>query len=448
MTLVDVCSADCMKSELDFFNLDPTQTSILETRLEEFFPLTSLDGDSQIEFKVNVGMDEFVDLNDTFLYTKSKIVDGDGNILKKVDSTGAENEAAIVFPINYYQASLFKQIEVLLNNTLIQTGSVYPYRGYLETCLSFGNDTKSAQLKASMYEPDVFQTTDCVDPTVSTTTNTGAKARFEHTKYSKSYECCGRLHADIFQQPKLLLNKVTLGLRLHRNHPKFVLMAKKADCNYRIIIEKALLLVTVKRVASHVREAIETRLLETNAKYNLRRVELRFFTKGSDRSDISVNNLCTGTIPSHVILGLVKTSAFNGEHSTNPFRFEHFKTSELSIVRNGVNIPFKPLTLRFEDSDTLLAYFQMMHSIGLWNINKSNGIDPFGRYLNGHTLFAVNLSQDFSNGGNLNLIQEGMISLNLRLEEAKRFSITILVYLIYPSTVLEINQNREIFQHE
>lgn len=447
MALVDPCSPDCFKSELDFFNLDPTQTSIEETRLEEFFPLTSLDGDGQIEFKVNVGMDEFVDLNEIWLYTKCKILDGDGNALKEKDTDGNVLDGSVVFPVNYFQASMFKQIEVLLNNTLIQTGPLYPFRGYLETTLSFGSDAKSTQLKASMFEADV-DNFDCVDPTKADEKNTGAKARFQRTKYSQPFECLGRIHSELFQQPKLLLNKVTLGLRLHRNTPKFILMAKDATKNYRINIEKSLLLVTVKRVASHVREAIENRLLETNAKYNLRRVEMRFFTKGAERSDISVNNLCSGTIPSQIILGMIKTNAFNGDFKSNPFRFEHFKTSEFNIIRNGVNVPFKPLSLKFQGSDTILAYFQMMHSIGLWNKNKSNGIDPFGTYLNGHTLFAVNLSQDFSNGGNLNLIQEGLISLNLRLEEAKTHSITIIVYLVYPSTVLEINQNREIYHHE
>ena len=108
---------------------------------------------------------------------------------------------------------------------------------------------------------------------------------------------------------------------------------------------------------------------------------MKFFTKGSQRADISVTNLCSGVIPSHIILGMV-------------------------------SVPFKALRLNF-NGETVLGYFQLMHSLGLWNKDKSNGIDPYQGYLSGETLFAVNLTQDLSNGSNLNSIQEGVIGVNL-----------------------------------
>lgn len=451
MALIDPCSAQCMKSEIDFFNTGLTQTSIEETRLELCYPLASLDGGGHIEFRVNVGSDEFIDLNDTYIYTRSKILSGDGKELTetKTGVSGIPPES-VVFPVNYYNGSLFRQVEVLLNASPLPSCALYPYRAFMETMLSFAKQTKEGQLKVALYEEDTGTNPECVDPNATNEKNTGAKARFNRTKFSKEFECLGRLHHELFEQPKFLLNKVTLGLKFQRSDPKFVLMSKTGTAEYRINIEQAILLVSVKKVASHVREVIETELLTKNAKYNLRRVVTKFFTMAANRSDVSVTNMCTGVLPSHVIFGMVETDSFNGSLSKNPFNFQHFEASDISVQRNGMDIPFKPVHLNFTNSkEVVLAYFQLLHSLGYWNKDKDNGISPFDGFSGGgQTLFAVNLSQDFSNGSNLNLIQEGVVSLNLRLKEALTKSITIIVYLVYPSAILEITHNREIIYNE
>ena len=449
MALVDPCSAECAKSELEIFDLPPTQTSIDETRVEKFFPLTSVDSSDQHEFRVNVGIDEMIDLNDIWVYTKNKILDDEGTAIPGAAAGQALADESMVFPVNYFNASQWRQVDIMVNSQSLPSATMYPYRGMFETLLSFDSEVKQNQLRAALWEEDV-ENMECKNTLAANEKNTGAKRRYERTKESTVFECLGRIHHELFEQPKLLLNKVTLGIKFHRNDAKFILMAKKVGESYRISTEKVILLVTVKKIASHVREAIESRLLETKAKYNLRRVEMKFFTKGSERADVSVTNLCTGVIPSQIILGLVETDSFNGNYQKNPYNFKHFGVTEMSLVKNGMNVPFKSLQLKFagKNRETLLAYFQLMHSLGFWNKNKSNGIDPISMFPAGYTLYAVNLTQDMSNGGNLNLIQEGVIGLNLRLKEGIDKSITIVVYLVYPQSVLEIDHNREIFYNE
>lgn len=449
MALADPCSSECAKSELELFTLPSTQTSVEETRIEPFYPLTSLDGNGPIEFRVTTGVDEMIDTNDVWLYTKARILDGDGKPLPKpaAGTTVVPNKSK-VFPINYFNASMYRQVEVLLNSTPLPPVSLYQYRGFLETLLSYDPNVKANQLVASLWLDDEGKNIDKTDPT-SETEHKGGRARWELSQYSKTFECLGRIHHDLFEQSQLLLNKVTLGVRFHRSDVNFVLMANDATEKYRIDIEKAMLLVTVKKISSHVREAIETRLLDSNAKYNLRHVEMKFFTKGSERADISVPNLCNGILPSHIILGMVETDAFNGGLQKNPFNFKPFSVIEMSLQKNGMHVPFKPLTTNFDDkSEVLLGYFQLMHAIGLWNKNKTNGIHIRNDYCVAKNLYAVNLSQDFTNGGHLNLIQEGNVGLTLRLKQGQDTSITIITYLVYPSTVLEINQQREIFYNE
>lgn len=454
MALYDSCSPICHKSELDFFSPRMTQTSITETRFEPFFPLTSLDGNGPIEFRVNVGMDEMIDPSETLLYTKSRILTWDGKALEKPAAApaGPVPNKSKVYPVNYYNASAFRQVEVMLNSTPLPPVSLYQYKGYLETLLTFSPAVKKSQLEGAFWMEDKGSDIDQSDPTADDATNKGAKRRWNETKYSKSFECLGRIHHELFEQPDLLLNKMTLGLRFHRSDTNFSLISMTPAENYKIEIEQAVLIVMVKKIASDLREALETRLMEgEKVKYVLRHVDMKFFTKGSERADISIPNLCSGVLPSKIVFGLVETNAFNGNLNKNPFNFKPFNLIEMSLQKSGMDIPFKPLKVNFDKDEpsVLMGYFQLMHSIGMYNTNKTNGLKIRDDYCGAKNLYAVNLSQDFSHGNShLNLLEEGSLGLTLRLKEGLNTSVTVVVYMVYPSATLEINQQREIFYNE
>ena len=127
--------------------------------------------------------------------------------------------------------------------------------------------------------------------TAGTTRNKGAKARWDKTKFSHSFEVMGTIHSEIFQQNKLIPSKVCIYLKFHRTDPSFALMAADRNQKYKIQIEKATLIANIKKIASHVRTAHETRLLQTNARFPVRRVEMCYFTHGPGMSDLSEPNV-------------------------------------------------------------------------------------------------------------------------------------------------------------
>lgn len=318
------------------------------------------------------------------------------------------------------------------------------YRSYLEASLSYSEAVKRNQLKCAGFEEDEDEM-DEIDPIGDGVKNSGIKQRWLRTKFGKSFECIGKIHGEIFEQKKLLLNRVSLGVKLERNDSSFVLMSKgAAGTRYTILIEKAILYVTVKKIAPWVREAHESRLLTTNAKYPMRKIKMKFFTRGADRSDLSEPNLLSGQLPQKIIIGMCDTRAFNGDLKRNPFNFQHFNVSEIALTQNGQDIPFKPLNMNFEN-ESLVGYYQLMQSLGLWNSNITNGIDPYKHYKKGYTLFGVNFN--FVEGDSFELVREGTISLVLRLKEAVNHGITIIVYSEYES-VLEIDKDRTIHYSE
>lgn len=452
MSLIDTNSCECARSELELFDIPPTQTSIEEYRYEEFNPITSLDKNTPIEFKISAGSDEYLDLFESFLHIRAKILDGAGAALPDArDAHGAlENDKTFVFPINYFMNTLFSRVECYANSKQIgSSDSMYAYRAYIETLLSDSNDVKMVTSESKMFYPDRHQLDEYQGTAelVEDSANKGAYKRFLKTRYSQVFEGMAPIHNSLFQQKKLLLSKVPLYLKFHRHNIDFVLMAKITGQAYRIDIEKASLMINIKKIASHVRIAQEERLLKVNAKYPMRKVEIKFFTRGANRADLSEPNLVTGVLPKRVIMGMVSTDAFNGDRHKNPFNFQDFGIQSLVLRKNGISVPFDKIPFDFENNEFIKGYFSLLKTCDMWNDESTNNGITMDMYKNGYTLFGFNISPDATLGDNLNLITEGHLSFDLRLKAGHPNSITIICYLEY-DTMMEINANREVISNE
>ena len=69
MSIVHKLSEECMKSELDLFEVPPTQKNIESGQWVEYYPISSI-GSGPIEFNVKGSAEEYIDLSQTFLYTQ------------------------------------------------------------------------------------------------------------------------------------------------------------------------------------------------------------------------------------------------------------------------------------------------------------------------------------------------------------------------------------------
>ena len=71
--------------------------------------------------------------------------------------------------------------------------------------------------------------------------NTDLKTRSEWTKTSKIVELQGRIHSDLFNQEKLILNGVDLTGKLHRHKPEFCLLSADTAPAHKITIVDSIL---------------------------------------------------------------------------------------------------------------------------------------------------------------------------------------------------------------
>ena len=232
MAFVHRQSCEGVKSELDLFAVPPTQTSIEHGGWIEHQPITSLDSGGPIEFVVPGAGDAYIDLANTYLLVRAKVVRGVGTDI--ADDTP-------VAPVNNWLHSLFSQVDVHLNDTLVTPSSnTYPFRAYVETLLSYGAEAKKTQLTSQLWYKD---TAGHMEATQENGGNAGLVERRRHITGSRVVEMMGRLHVDLFMQDRFLINGVTVKIRLVRSKDAFSLMAGGANPDYKVRIVDAVLFV-------------------------------------------------------------------------------------------------------------------------------------------------------------------------------------------------------------
>ncbi|XP_071036995.1 uncharacterized protein F54H12.2-like [Parasteatoda tepidariorum] len=141
MTFLLKNSPECVKSELELFNLPGTQTVIQDGQWIQFHPLSNVFDNAPVEFHIYGSGEDYIDLSQTQLYVKAKIVKTDNSAITKDDTIG---------PVN-----LFSQVDVSLNDRVVSnSNNTYPYRAYIETLLNHGYDSKTSQLTAELFYKD------------------------------------------------------------------------------------------------------------------------------------------------------------------------------------------------------------------------------------------------------------------------------------------------------
>jgi len=164
MSFLHKQSYECTKSELDLFEVPPTQISFENARIIDYYPIANIEN-GPIEFFISGSSDEYIDLSQTYLYVEAQITKHEAT---KTDATDV--------PVNLFLHSLFSQVDVSLNDTLVTSSvNTYPYRCIFETLLNYGSDAKDSHLSASLYLKDLATKMDKVAD------NTGAIKRSEKT---------------------------------------------------------------------------------------------------------------------------------------------------------------------------------------------------------------------------------------------------------------------------
>ena len=396
-----------------------TQTSIENAQWIEHRPVASIGAGGPIEFVIPGSGDDYLDVANTYLFVKAKVNQANGSNI---------DVAAKVGPVNNWMHSLFSQVDVSLNGTLVTPSTnTYPYRAYIETLLSDGAEAKNSQLTSVLWYKDTAGQMDATD-----TANAGLQKRQEYTTGSGVVDMMGHY----------LLNGVDVKVRLVQSKDTFALMADGNAPDYKITIVEAALYARKAKLNPSVQMGHIKALEKGTAKYPMRRVDCKVFSIPRGSMSHTHDNIYLGVLPKRVVLCCIDNDAYNGAYDKNPFHAKHNNLNFLALYVDGQQVPAKPLQPRFGQSDFVRSYCNMFAGTGKMFQDEGNDVtrDDFGQ---GYILFAFDLTPDVCDGSHFNLVQKGNLRVEMHFDQPLPQTVNIVVYGEF-ETVLEIDRSRNV----
>ena len=430
MAFVHQLSCEGIKSELDLFSLPTTQTSIEHAQWVEHQPVASIGTGGPIEFLLPGSGDHYLDLANTYLFVKAHVVRGDGGNLPPDAPVG---------PVNNWMHSLFSQVDVSLNGTLVTPSTnTYAYRAYIETLLSHGVEAKTSQLTSELWYKDTAGHMDATNDD-----NKGLLKRKGYVASSRIVDMMGRLHVDLFFQDRYLLNGVDVKIRLVQNKNAFALMAGGANPDFKISIDEAILFARKAKLNPAVQMGHVKALEKGTAKYPLRRVHCKVFSIPRGAMSHTHENVYLGVLPKRVVLCCVDNDAYNGTFAKNPFHAKHNKLNFLALYVDGQQVPAKPLQPKFgADGTYVRSYLNLFAGTGKVFQDEGNDITR-QEFAEGYTLFAFDITPDCCDGPHFNLVHKGNLRVEMHFDDPLEQTVNVIVYGEFES-VLEIDRNRNV----
>jgi len=334
-------TVESMVSELDIFAPPVIQTSVLSGDWQYFKPVQTISQDGPITFMVPGNGEAYIDMAKTLLYVRMKVVDSATNAAIAND----KNYTVVNNTLN----SLFSDIKVEFNQTTVSSASsMNHYRSYLENLFNYNDTAKTSHLTSSLYYMDEAGKFDDVTSAPNAKRKTFVVA-------GKEVELVGRLHCDVLNSGKYLLNNVDLRITLTRNPASLVVLSPD-DISPKIVIEDISLL--CRKVVCHPSIMLSHAALlnSTTAKYPYKRVEMLNFTLSSGIYQKSLENLFLNKIPNRIIFGLCSNSAFSGALKENCFNFQHYNVSQICLTVNGTIVGSSPYKLNYGNDNYMLPY--------------------------------------------------------------------------------------------
>ena len=408
--------------ELSLFEPARRDTSLHSREFIEYRPINQLTDSAALEFNIPAQSSAYIDLKRSVLNVKLRLVNADNT---PVDST------IVVGLVNVPLHALFSQIDVAFQQTpQNHWGMNYPYKAYIDTLLKTNSVVQNNMLTSQLFHKD---TGDIGTTDAKTGSNTGLRVRYAKTMEGQVVDLEGPLLLDIFQQPKLLINGVHLGIKLYPNHNAFRLMSDSIVPSEKVQIVDAVFKLCVQRLENDLLLSHQKRIQTTPATYPYLRSDIKTTALASGQYSYSVDDLFQGSVPSKLIVGLVSSEAYSGSYKKNPFNFHHYDCSSLGFYVDGQSYPSHPLQPNFEAGQYTDCYRTLTHFREDINITRDD-------YKKGYCLYVLDIDPYYS----FNTKRRGHCRLEIKFAKALPESVTLMVYATFPE-VLSNNQSRTVF---
>ena len=377
---------------------------------------------------------------------------------KDIDLENASNKKCLVAGCNTFFHSLWRSIEIYVNGVQLASlnSNNFHYKAYIEHALSYSmdaakNSTNDYFWPCGYTQNDYFVKTG-MDVNKGNV-NTGpleerfTKA-FSDQDNIKPIKFCIPLSCDFFSTTKLLPSGIDLRITLQRNPDNVSLMYDANELKtYKIEIPSLKLAMrTVDVEPSVVKEHREQFAKGALATYPFTKTVLKTFPLATKDTLVNIPGINKGILPETVVIGWVKTAAFNGAKNLDPFCFSPYGIQNYTFMRNGrvvTGYPYVFGTDDYTDNACQVMYKMLLDNVGIKNENTSLSFHSLDWAAN-CCFFVHDMSPDQDSSFIERVPEQGEDSLSVRYDDSNVLPITIIAHNSYQTRYYVTGTPREI----
>ena len=315
------------------------------------------------------------------------------------------------------------------------------YKALMEALLTYDENTKKIQLSNEGFTGDSGDFTQ-INPD-SPPYNHGLKVCHKWFKDFAVVEFVGPLMTDICNQDRLILPGVDIDIKLWPTRDEFRLITHPLGLRCKLLIDEIYLNVCKVNVSPEVMTGHAAALEIADSIYPFVRTDIRTFNIAEGNFGMNIEDIWQGEVPTRLVVGLVKSQAYNGDYHLNPYHFEHFNVSDIGFFVNGEATPRPAYKLDLENGIYLQGLNSLYKITGKTMENSDIGITR-DTYQQGYTLVGFDVdpttSPDFHYVGKP---REGHTKLEIRFKRGLPAPVTVILYATFPEN-MTIDQARNV----
>ena len=363
-------------SEFNYFTPTVLQSSITKEQDVELSTVNVIGPGGNalgpFEFKIPSSTGLYRDLNSSYIVLKIKVV----------AANGADLAADVVLaPSNLALHSLFSNVSVTLGGKEISDkDSLYAYRAYLETLLTYQDDVLKTRAIAEGWSKDSagrMNNLQLLAADGQPVPNDGFVARQKLLAGSRTFTLLGRPHVDIFHQELDVPPNVEINITFTPSTTAFAFIGANANANVKVMVMDAKLYVHTKTVCADLVLAHREMPEKCPMRPPLNRVLVKKHGIGQGFTSSSITLNFPGKLPKRIFVGFVLNAASTGTITENPFNFQNFGLTSIQLTVNGDAMPAAGgLKMDYATGDYQRAYLSTLAALGLENGNRSIDLTP------------------------------------------------------------------------
>ena len=425
-------SKEGLPSNLHIWDPMPTNTAIIETKIMDFFPTSSLESSDTVSFVIP-GIQKY-------MLDKVEVLT-DIRVLTTTGGNPAENNNVSTVP--HLAAALWRNVDVSFGGVSLTQSfdNSYTLFKFWETVI---HNTEGCHALLGLKEGLVLDSvsTKANSENVvfypeanAAVVNANAKVRADRISQGKKVSLISDLNISIFKQEKLLPQDLEIQVSLTKNFSEFILLSA-ATSTEKVRFDKVLLRCTFQRPSDMILNLLEERLARENAIYHADKSVLSYHSLSQGGQEQTIDNVFNGNLPYCFLIGVQDRSAFGKSRVKNPFTL--YQMNKVQLFINGQEHFSKPVERTTEEYAVM--YDTFLKETGYIN----NGDTLLHYHYKAYPALAFDLTADKTrNHYSLNLVKSGTARLTIELAEAAAEN-QVLMVLAWYEQIVEISKDRQV----